>query len=104
MRLIKINKQQETLWKFIIDRLPASLRATKINADCGENMSTYASIEVKRKKDLIGYLPFTLGIATVGTESVELRCQEWFSCFEGLIKEYEQAAGKEVTFYAHSVN
>ena len=101
MRLIKINKQQETLWKFIIDRLPASLRATKTN---GDERSLTCGIEVKRKNDVIGYLPFTLGIATVGTESVELRCQEWFSCFEGLIKEYEQAAGKEVTFYAHSVN
>ena len=96
MRLIKINKQQETLWKFIIDRLPASLRATKIN---GGERSLTCGIEVKRKNDLIGYLPFTLGIATVGIESVELRCHELFSLFEGLIKEYEQTTGKEVTFY-----
>ena len=96
MRLVKISKRPEYLWEFIMNRLPASLRAIKIN---GGERSLTCGIEVKRKNDVIGYLPFTLGIATVGTEFVDLKCHELFSLFEGLIKEYEQTTGKEVTFY-----
>ena len=95
MKLVKINSQKECgLWEFVRTNLPSSLRATKF----GDGYGTIYGIEVKERSDIIGYLPLTSGIATIGDGYIELRHPEWFSDFEDLVRKYEAKTGKEVEF------
>jgi len=82
------------LWRFFKDRLPPSLRSTKL----GNGYGSVLGIEIKERKSLLGYLPLTTGIATIGDDYVDLRRSEWLSDFENLVREYEDKTGETVEF------
>lgn len=95
MNLTKLDSKKEcALWEYLKDRLPPSLRATKLYY----GYSTVYGIEIKERFSLFGYVTGSPGIATVHHDSIELRHPEWFSDFEGLIASYERQTGKEVDF------
>jgi hypothetical protein len=100
MKLVKLTRAEVTpLWDFFERNLPSTLTVEKISDGYGGTMFIYVKPDLRgsRLPDRIKNW-FGIGIATIGDGYVELRRPEYFSDFEGIIRKYETATHKDVTF------